>query len=204
MPRPRKSPPKEGTVSLPSSGTSADLTRLSTVLGLDANVIVDIMTCQGMGVRSRRGDAADNNAAGGGGDMAAMSNVWGDWMNEEMTTGAAASSTAATSSNAAKTETVPAPAKVSTSRGPRSYILPLSPSHSKPSLLLQTGTLDSTIPGRSSIPKQPRAADLECPTILTDIKFVKVCTSAGSCHSVGITEGEFSLFDSTMVLDVIC
>lgn len=127
--------------------------------------------------------------------MAAMSNVWGDWMSEEMTGGGggAASSSAAPAAAAKTEESAPAPVE---STGPRNYILPLSPAKSKPGLLLQTGTLDSTIPGRSSIPKQPRVLDLECPTILFSEavggkKFVKVVTSPTSCHSVAITVGEF-------------
>ena len=149
------------------------------------------MTCQGMGVRSSRSNAVDSNNAAAGGDMAAMSSVWGDWMSEEMTGATASTSTAATTKSK---ETPAATTAGAPTTGPRTYLLPVTPPQSKPGILLQTGTLDSTIPGRSSIPKVPRVLDLECPTrlftnTLGDVKFVKVVTSATACHSVGITKG---------------
>lgn len=200
MPRPRKSTTSttESTVSLPSNGTAADISRLSSTLGLSTNVVTDIMTCQGMGVRSSRSSVPSADSGADGAAMAAMSNVWGDWMSEEMTgaasSGTAAAATTKTEAPAATSAPVAAPVE---STGPRSYILPLKPIQSKPGILLQTGTLDSTIPGRSSVPKQTRVIDLECPTIIFSEavggkKFVKVVTSATSCHSVGITEGELS------------
>jgi hypothetical protein len=198
MPRSRKSTPTDApTVSLPSGGTAANLSHLSSVLGLPTSLVESIMTCQGFGVRARRGDG-DAPAEGGGEAMTAMSNVWGDWMSEEMT-GAATASTAAASAPAAASATAPAAAKTeeTKSTGPRSYILPLRPPSSQvtPGLLLQTGTLDSTIPGRGHVGKVPRNVDLECPTqLIPGKKFVWVATSATSCHSVGITQGEFTVF----------
>ena len=202
MPRPRKTTSQE-TVSLPSSGTQSDINHLSTVLGLPPTVCTAIMTCQGQGVRSRRSDAAA--AAEPAPAMAAMNNVWGDWMNEEMTAAVATSgSTPAVSAAAEGREEKPTTTTSSTSApaaatvestGPREYILPVEAPVSKPGILLQTGTLDATIPGRSSIPKQLRSLDLECPTVLFPgalggKTFVRVVSSPTACHSVGITKGE--------------
>ena len=147
------------------------------------------MTCQGLGVRSRRSDAAADSEPAPA--MAAMNNVWGDWMNEEMTAATPAASAAAEGKEEKPTS---APAVEST--GPREYILPVEAPASKPGILLQTGTLDATIPGRSSIPKQMRSLDLECPTVLFPgalggKKFVRVVTSPTACHSVGITKGKY-------------
>ena len=214
MPRPRKSSGNETTVSLPSGGTSADLQHLSTHLGLPLDVVAAVMTGQGMGVRTGRSSgrtstAADAGVAGtvGGEAMAAMTNVWGAWMTEEMTaapdsTAAAAAVNANVTASDADNEPPDAkPASTATatigSAGPRAYLLPLKPrsDDTKPGLLLQTGTLDASIPGRGSVGKVPRVVDLECPTRLfpglLGMNFVAVVTSATACHSVGITQGEF-------------
>ncbi|KAL7479906.1 hypothetical protein ACHAW6_005625 [Cyclotella cf. meneghiniana] len=209
MPRPRKSSGNETTVSLPSGGTSADLQHLSTHLGLPLDVVGAVMTCQGMGVRTSRSSArtsgaTDAGVAGtaGGEAIAAMTNVWGDWMTEEMTAPTDSNAAVATANVAASdadnepTDAKPASSAAATTAaaGPRAYLLPIEPrsANTKPGLLLQTGTLDATIPGRGSVGKVPRLLDLECPTRLfpglLGIKFVAVVTSATACHSVGITQ----------------
>ncbi|KAL3776281.1 hypothetical protein HJC23_003151 [Cyclotella cryptica] len=163
----------------------------------------------GMGVRTSRSGAraasASEAGAGTGTAMAAMSNVWGDWMSEEMTA-APPSSTAAAAVDvpANEADKEPADAKPASSTtaaapttaasGPRAYVLPLKPrsADTTPGLLLQTGTLDASIPGRGSVGKVPRAVDLECPTRLfpgiLGMKFVSVVSSPTACHSVGITQ----------------
>ena len=166
------------------------------------------MTCQGMGVRSSRSNTTNNNTNAAAGDdaagMAAMSSVWGDWMNEEMTSSSNTNNTAAaTDDNNANVKTEPVPTATSTaasaSTEPRSYTtLPLTPSSSSsnhpPGILLQTGTLDSSIPGRSHLPKQPRAIDLDCPTVLfpssalKNVKFIKIISNPTACHSVAISQ----------------
>lgn len=181
---------------LPSNGSARDIARLSSVLGLSRDVVASVMTCQGMGVRSRS-DVGTNNGEGNAdaAGMAAMSSVWGDWMNEEMTNNMTSSNNnaaAAAAANDDANKTAQATTS-SSSSDPRRYTsLPLAPPRSSPGILLQTGTLDSTIPGRSHPPKQPRPVDVDCPTILfpslfKGVKFTRVVSNPAACHSVALT-----------------
>jgi len=156
---------------------------------------------EGQGVRSSRrsaGGAADDLTAAAV-DPSVM-NVWGDFMADESTTTtttAAAASTndqaASASKPAATTSTTP-PSTTSSPSGPRSYALPIQPPKATPGLLAQTGTLDASVPGRSSISKTPATHEFECPTLLfpqsifgSTTKIAHIATSPTSCHSVAIT-----------------
>eukprot|EP00577_Skeletonema_sp_RCC1716_P007921 CAMPEP_0113388110 /NCGR_PEP_ID=MMETSP0013_2-20120614/8907_1 /TAXON_ID=2843 ORGANISM="Skeletonema costatum, Strain 1716" /NCGR_SAMPLE_ID=MMETSP0013_2 /ASSEMBLY_ACC=CAM_ASM_000158 /LENGTH=610 /DNA_ID=CAMNT_0000271075 /DNA_START=210 /DNA_END=2042 /DNA_ORIENTATION=+ /assembly_acc=CAM_ASM_000158 len=158
---------------------------------------------EGQGVRSSR-----RSAGGAADDLTAvavdpsMMNVWGDFMADESTTNtttAAAASTndqAASASKPAATATTPS-STFSSPSGPRSYALPIQPPKATPGLLAQTGTLDASVPGRSSISKTPATHEFECPTLLfpqsvfgsitTTAKIAHIATSPTSCHSVAIT-----------------
>ena len=157
------------------------------------------MNCQGQGVRSSR-----RSAGGAADDLTAvavdpsMMNVWGDFMADESTTTTAAA--ASTNDQAASTSKPAATTPSSTSSspsGPRSYALPIQPPKATPGLLAQTGTLDASVPGRSSISKTPATHEFECPTLLfpqsifgsitTTAKIAHIATSPTSCHSVAIT-----------------
>lgn len=101
--------------------------------------------------------------------------------------------------------------------GPREYVLPIRPrmrpmlgagkkkkksedddddgndgGAPAPGLLAQTGTLDSSVPGRSSISKTPESHELLAPTLLfptslfAEAKIAFVAASPTSCHSVAI------------------
>lgn len=142
-------------------------------------------------MRSRRGGVEEESRSAGSAAAAGMANVWGDWMNEEMTP--AAPSAAKSDS---KEESKPSAAATTTTTGPRSYLLPLTPPSSSSGILAQTGTLDSTIPGRSSMSKENKTFELQEPTVLfPDVfrgeKCVGVFTGCSACHSVVNTEGEF-------------
>ena len=212
----------------PGGGTSTDIANLSRNLGLPTEAVTAIMTCEGKGVRSRRSSAAnDGSAAGGvGGAMnPAMMNVWGDFLNEEMPSsmgavqgsagddGVAASAGLASRSaeKSSANDGVASVMAVTSSSGPRIYILPIPPrmrlSTDKdneddpyhdiiptPGLLAQTGTLDSSMPGRvKANSSQELAHELECPTLLfpstvfSKIKVAHIATSPMACHSVAIT-----------------
>lgn len=202
MPRKRKNADSEVSSTRPNNrstssviaaggGTANDIKKLSHTLGLPTDAVTAIMNCQGQGVRSsRRGGVGDDGAAAAAAMDPSMMNVWGDFMNEEMETApaapAAAASKEASSSKPASTS--------SSNNGPRSYILPIQPHATTPGLLAQTGTLDSSVPGRSSISKTPAKHELECPTLLfptsvfgKDVKIAHIATSPTACHSVAIT-----------------
>ena len=226
----------------PGGGTASDISKLSHNLGLPIDAVTAIMNCQGQGVRTSRrsGGGAAGGAAVGvgaiGGAVGAMSNVWGDFMNEEMPASSSSApqptvavdasarskrgenppsestnanaATNSTSVDAATTATTTATTNAQPSNGPRSYILPIPPRMKQPKethdnsydpivptpgLLAQTGTLDASIPGRSSISKTPSPHQLECPTLLfpnsifQNVKFAFIATSPTACHSVAIT-----------------
>jgi len=187
----------------PGGGTANDIQKLSHTLGLPTDAVTAIMNCQGQGVRSSRrsaGGAADDLTAAA--VDPSMMNVWGDFMADESTTNttttAAAASTndqAASASKPAATSTTPSSTSSSPS-GPRSYALPIQPPKATPGLLAQTGTLDASVPGRSSISKTPATHEFECPTLLfpqsifgsiTTTKIAHIATSPTACHSVAIT-----------------
>mmetsp|Transcript_18374 Transcript_18374/g.39474 ORF Transcript_18374/g.39474 Transcript_18374/m.39474 type:complete len:638 (-) Transcript_18374:175-2088(-) len=150
----------------------------------------------------------------------AMMNVWGDFMSEEMSAPApaapaASSSTAPAASKAESPKEKPSPAAavaaaVSPESGPRDYVLPIKPkmrlSGKKhkgddangdrvltPGLLAQTGTLDASVPGRSSISKTPLIHELLAPTLLftksifARTKIAFITSSPTACHSIAIT-----------------
>jgi len=154
-----------------------------------------MMNCQGKGVRSSRRstDATPTPSTGGAAGVdPAMLSVWGDFMAEE---GGPAEPAPTSTSKKAATQR---------SMGPRSYILPIQPcinlSKSKvnndapaPGLLAQTGTLDASVPGRSSVSKEGNAHELQAPTLLFPRIFDKskisfIAASPTSCHSVAITD----------------
>jgi hypothetical protein len=181
----------------PGGGTASDIAKLSHTLGLPIDAVTAIMNCQGQGVRS----SSRRSAGGGGADSnvaaavdPSMMNVWGDFMAEESTPAAAtatATSTEAASKPAATTTTT---SSAISWWGPRSYTLPIQPRQGTPGLLAQTGTLDASVPGRSSISKTPAKHELECPTLLfpnsifaTTEKIAHIVTSPTACHSIAIT-----------------
>mmetsp|Transcript_8637 Transcript_8637/g.15615 ORF Transcript_8637/g.15615 Transcript_8637/m.15615 type:complete len:416 (+) Transcript_8637:101-1348(+) len=151
----------------------------------------------------------------------AMMNVWGDFMSEEMSATPASAATASSASSAAAPVSTKAttanspkkdkPATVSPSEpasGPRNYVLPILPKMRlgkkstndadnegvpTPGLLAQTGTLDASVPGRSSISKSPLPHELLAPTLLfpksifANTKIAFITSSPTACHSIAIT-----------------
>ena len=196
------------TVLAPGGGTAADIAKLSHTLGLPIDAVTAIMNCQGQGVRSSRrsaggGAGADNVSAAAAAVDPSMMNVWGDFMAEESTTAATASTTTANNNEAASSKPAATTAKATTtatpsSTGPRSYALPIEPRQATPGLLAQTGTLDASVPGRSSVSKTPATHEFESPTLLfpnsifggankSDNAIAHIVTSPTACHSVAIT-----------------
>ena len=203
MPRKRKSAngtevsathSSSAAVLAPGGGTASDIAKLSHTLGLPVDAVTAIMNCQGQGVRSSRRSAGVTEDATTAVDPAMM-NVWGDFMAEESTSAnaAAAPSSAAESASKPAAATASKSASSSSSSGPRDYSLPILPPEATPGLLAQTGTLDASVPGRSSISKTPAKHELECPTLLFpqgifgSHEIAHIATSPTACHSVAIT-----------------
>lgn len=154
----------------PGGGMPSDLARLSACLNLPVDAVCAVMNCGGQGVRSSRrssgGDATATAGAAGPAVDAAMMNVWGDFMSEEMSAPAPAAAAASSSASASSTPAAAAPGKASPDKpaaaepasGPRSYVLPIKPTmrlgkkgngdddgdFPTPGLLAQTGTLDAS------------------------------------------------------------
>lgn len=167
----------------PGGGTYNDISKLSHTLGLPIDAVTAIMNCQGQGVRSSRRSAGGDADAGAAMDPTMM-NVWGDFMNEELEAPTAPPAAAAKPSGTAS---------ATATSGPRSYVLPIQPRTNTPGLLAQTGTLDASVPGRSSVSKTPAKHELECPTLLFptsifgQMRIATIATSPSACHSVAIT-----------------
>ncbi|GKY99584.1 hypothetical protein MPSEU_000912700 [Mayamaea pseudoterrestris] len=165
----------------PGFGTAKDVTRLADQLGLQVHVVQDMMRAKGdrgSGSRSStRGGPKqadeDSNAA------AAESSAWADFLGEEGVTNnasAAASASASKSKRAYQLQSIATPSgkakKTKLAAG----------------VLIQAGTLDSSIVGRTknkllevyhcAIPSQ----------IMPQTKIAAVFTGCNSCHSIALAQ----------------
>ena len=212
----------------PGGGTKADIHNLSRHLNLPYSDVLSIMTSRGRGLSRRsQGAAEDASAAAAMAAAGAAANAWGDFLSEA-TTGLQEDGRADDAAAAAAVSSGPAASEADA----REYVLPILPRMAKPSAgskasprkkkkakmvdttdtypcvtpgrLAQTGTLDSTVPGRTKR-QLTNDYDLEEPTLLplaavddTDDdeeaaaldpnpKFALIATSSTSNHSIAIT-----------------
>jgi alpha-tubulin suppressor-like RCC1 family protein len=204
----------------PGGGTKADLHNLSRHLGLSYKSVLEIMNARGRGLSRRsQGGAEDGGAAAAATAAAGMAaNAWSDFMSEAVGGLQEDGNKAAASAAAAAVAT----SKADESEA-REYVLPILPRMAAPASgstprkkkkakvadtadaypyvapgrLAQTGTLDSTVPGRTKR-QLDQDYDLEEPTLLplaededdeadANPKFALIATSSTSNHSIAIT-----------------
>uniref|UniRef100_A0A7S2S1V5 Uncharacterized protein n=1 Tax=Eucampia antarctica TaxID=49252 RepID=A0A7S2S1V5_9STRA len=190
----------------PGGGTQADVNNLSRQLGMRTDAVHAILNCQGAGVEAVRSNRRSGATSSVTNETAATSTAWADFMSEE----------GFGSNKKEKEEDVgdernkrsrreSAPKKAITITGARDYTLPIKPrmrlgdrsddddgEYVEPGILAQTGSLDSTMPGRSKRPLTLEKVDLQAPTLLmyesifakTPVAFI--ATSSSSCHSICI------------------
>jgi hypothetical protein len=194
---------KRDPIVAPGFGTQKDLNNLSTSLGLPAPAVQAMMESRGRGIRGRSaGDADDEQKQ----PPAPINNAWADFLmdegeQEEQAT-AAATATTATASSDTKTTAAAAASSSSTSTSPREYTLPLEASwktrkDQQPkkklkttpasSVLVQTGTLDAAMIGRTKRPLD-KPYDLSIPTIISpSLKVTKVIAGCNAAHAICIS-----------------
>lgn len=177
----------------PGFGTRKDLEKLARELseGSDTKFSVEavelLMRARGRGIRSGTDDATAAAPA------APPINAWADFMKEEGVASAAATTedttTAVTPSRRSKA------AAVAATGAARVYELPLvvqRPSKkakktTKGGILVQAGTLDSAIVGRSKFKETDLPYHLFTPTRIFDaVPIAKVFTSSNAVHSIAI------------------
>jgi hypothetical protein len=188
----------------PGFGTRKDLAKLSQSLGLPVDVVHQVMRTRGAGT------GTDHAAAAA---AASSSSAWADFMADSGVV--AASATAAPSgsqdemgrSRSKKRDSSAMDSKTSatttsaTTATPRDYVLPLTPDDGprRGGLLVQAGTLDSTIVGRRGEEMAASSgASYHCatPTILSalmtpSVRLAQVASHCSAAHSLAVdTEGK--------------
>jgi hypothetical protein len=198
----------------PGFGTLKDLKRLARDLSvgnptpLPVEAVLAIMESRGRGIRSSRSgtSSGETNADASAGGKSSM--AWMDFMSSEGVA-PATTTTTTTQESTSKRERGKESAKVTAASSSQSrvYNLPqpiASASSKKKSkgnatvggVLLQTGTLDVSIVGRSKTSKAQMIEEahcLTCPTriLLPKIQIRSVHTAGHSCHSIAISvQGE--------------
>lgn len=192
---------KRDPIVAPGGGTQRDLESLSQNLGLPLEAVTAMMRAQGKGIsKTRRGKREEPEAETA---PTPISSAWADFMQEEGVDLAASATTTSTAEAAAaedtssKTTTTTAPAEPTT--GPRTYVLPLVPkwaseeeTTSRPAkktksdafpkggVLVQTGTLDSAMIGRTKRTLD-KPYDLLVPTVL--LPKIPIGTVIASCNA---------------------
>jgi hypothetical protein len=200
----------------PGFGTLKDLKRLARELSvgnptpLPVEAVLAIMESRGRGIRSSRsGTSGEQDADASAGGKSSM--AWTDFMNSEGVATATTTTTARESTNkrerGKESAEVTAASAAAASTQSRIYNLPqpvVTSSSKKKSkvsataggVLLQTGTLDVSIVGRSKTSKAQMIEEahcLTCPTriLLPKIQIRSVHTAGHSCHSIAISvQGE--------------
>lgn len=197
----------------PGGGTQDDVNTLASSLGMDASSVQDMLNCGGTGIGSRT-----RNKASGDNEKAVVTNsAWADFMNEEGF-GAGGAKTEEKSADGAKDTADGKGLEKDTTADDENpkYILPIVPrmklpdkkqkkgskSDDKdmvnvitPGILVQTGTMDSQMIGRTKRPLKCNAEfpfDLQAPTILgynsifNKIPIAFIATASSSAHSIAI------------------
>lgn len=190
----------------PGFGTAKDIARLSAQLSEDSGIIlppeaiVAMMNSRGEGITSSRRSRSNQAADDEENDTAPVpgSSAWADFMKEEATDNKKSKSDDETSQQDAAAK----------SERKRTYdIQEDTKKKSKPEpavadeededlfeqhcgVLVQTGTMDSTIVGRNKVKiENPPGYNLMEPTkILPDVIVRTVHTSSNSCHSIAISQ----------------
>jgi hypothetical protein len=201
---------KRDPIVAPGFGTQKDLNSLSTSLGLPVAAVQAMMESRGRGIRGRAA-ADDDDGDERTQPPAPINNAWADFMMEEgMTEEPEATKTetntqlaAATETQTESPETKTAAASSSSSTGAREYTLPLETSWKTAkgqqpkkklktaptsSVLVQTGTLDVAIIGRTKRPLD-KPYDLSVPTIISpSLKVTKVIAGCNAAHAICISD----------------
>ena len=174
----------------PGFGTRQDLERLARDLSSDSvfpvAAVQAMMESRGRGIRSSRrsGDAAA--AASAPVTSTPVSSAWADFMKEEGVNDAS-QGTDSKRSAADSDEANPA----SSTTGNRTYTLALGKDKKKKKscgLLVQAGTLEWTVVGRTKNFNWDAAYTLTAPTILSGLRVHSVFTAGHACHSLAIAE----------------
>jgi alpha-tubulin suppressor-like RCC1 family protein len=166
----------------PGFGTERDLQQLSTELGLPVQAVTSIMHARGRGIKRRGGgDEATATTTGGVEEPATpIANAWADFMQEE---GMMQSGSQNEASKKKKTT-----GASSSSDTARDYELPLVRKTGESGVLLQTGTLDSSVIGRSKR-TMDQPYDLLVPTVLLSPKIAihKIIASCSAAHMLAVS-----------------
>jgi hypothetical protein len=191
---------KRDPIVAPGFGTLKDLNTLSTSLGLPLFDVQAMMESRGRGIRGRTSQDDDEEEKQ---PPTPSVNAWADFMMEEGMTEGKEEEQVTTKTTTSSTETkTTAP---STSTSPREYMLPLEPSSrgtTKKSdhqakkkiktttptyVLVQTGTLDATMVGRTKRALD-KPYDLTIPTIIAPkLKVTKVIAGSNAAHAICIS-----------------
>jgi alpha-tubulin suppressor-like RCC1 family protein len=200
---------KRDPIVAPGFGTQKDLNNLSTSLGLPVPAVQAMMESRGRGIRRRA--AGDGDVDDGDEQTqppAPINNAWADFMMEEGMTVTEeqdeqepTQTASAAAAAAANSETKTAKTTASSSTSPREYALPLEASWNikkdlRPkkklkttptsSVLVQTGTLDAGMIGRTKRPLD-KPYDLSIPTIISpSLKVTKVIAGCNAAHAICI------------------
>jgi hypothetical protein len=187
----------------PGFGTRKDLAKLSQCLGLPVDVVHQVMRTRGAGTGTDHAAAA----------AAATSSAWADFMADSGVVAAAATAAPSNSqdemgrSRSKKRDSSAMDSKTSTTTTsattttPRDYVLPLTPDDGpRPGgLLVQAGTLDSTIVGRrgeemaasSGAPYHCATPTILSPLMTPSVRLTQVATHCSATHSLAVdTEGK--------------
>lgn len=184
----------EDTVIAPGFGTQRDLEKLARDLSdggdtIPVEAVKAMMESRGGGIRrSTKNSAASEQKVA----STPISSAWADFMQEEgVTTAAAADTTTKRQLEEPANDTIGAK---QTTTGSRKYQLPKKKTNKKsktktPSgVLVQTGTLDSSIVGRTRTAPRPFLS-LEVPTrILPGVRIAKVFTAGHACHCLALSD----------------
>jgi hypothetical protein len=215
--RTRTKSPTASEIVAPGGGTQNDVDKLAKNLGLPNDAVSAILNCEGSGVVDGGRLSRSSNSSGGDTSNPVVSSAWADFMSEEgFGEGGSGAADADTDKDAKRVKTdekeevvvekqkpkqeanepTTKAAAVIDESLPREYVLPIAPHKPTPGILAQTGTLDSTIVGRTKR-TLTNVEDLQEPTILTfksifsNKKIAFIAASSVSAHSIVITtDGE--------------
>ena len=188
---------KRDPIVAPGFGTHKDLNNLSTSLGLPLIAVQAMMESRGRGIRGRSGQDDEEEK-----QPPTSVNAWADFMMEEGMTEEKEEEkdNTKTSTRATESKTVPSS---SSGTSPREYTLPLEPiwgtkktdqqakkkvkTTTPTYVLVQTGTLDATMVGRTKRALD-KPYDLSVPTIIAPkLKVTKVIAGSNAAHAICIS-----------------
>lgn len=172
----------------PGFGTRQDLERLARDLSSDTVFPVEavqaMMESRGRGIRSRRSAGEETKAAA----STPVSSAWADFMKEEGVGDAAATSSAAVEAATSSTNDAATGAKTVAQRKYKLGFSEAKRQKKSSGLLVQAGTLEWNVVGRTKKFDWEAAYTLTAPTILSGLRVHSVYTAGHACHSLAIAE----------------